>query len=677
MANDRLAELADELGLGFIVTHGSRAISVNTTLCALVGRSREAVLTAESAIPLFAPEARGALASLYALGSASPAFTHVDLSLLHVDGGQVPVAVGLSLAPGEDGTVDAVALVRDMRGDRQREAELDRLRDLVDRLPMGVLVWDARHCGAPEELRVATLNIAGAQVLGVEQRAAVGTTLAERFPDASLADATNLLALAGTGRTEPFPDVAFPRADGQLRLFRWLGIGLPEEQVAAVFEDITAERAEAARRRALLDRLSAISDAERHRLAIDIHDDTVQRIAAAALLIEGARRHADAPSVSDRLDSAASVLRSSLTDLRRLLFELSPPELTPGGLRTALQTATDHLFAASPTTAHLRVDLRKEPTDLVRTALYRIALEALTNVHRHARAALVAVAITEEADQLVLTVTDDGIGLRAAAEPGHLGIRSMQERAAAVGGTCSIDPAAHGRGTVVHARLPRHAEEPSEPPAAGVPWDHELGEARERLDTLAAALADARQEQFASRNQLRWTLALLRDLDATKAATHWLAQRAAEGLGRALRAGCAIHLLDPGHRDLARAGSWHSDPEQRDALDATIFADRPATSGHARTALVSRQPVLIDLTAADEHTRHEAAGLPFPLHSLIVAPVEAGTRVLGTVTAVRGRLVPAPFTNDDVEFVATMGSRIAWSLLRSRATDTIGGGGDA
>lgn len=665
MAEERLAELADELGLGFITTSGSRATAVNDTLCKLLGRSREDLLAADSAIALFAPDARSLLASLFALGSAGPAVTQAALTLVHADGAQIPVAVSLSLSPDDAGGVDAIALVRDMRGERWRERELQLMGDLLDRLPVGVLVWDAQDASAPEDMRLAAMNIAAARVLGVEKETARGTTLAERFPGTSRDDAINLFSLAGTTRAEPFRDVAYPDADGQLRLFRWQGLGLADGKVAAVFEDVTAERAEAARRRALLERLAAIADEERRRLALDIHDDAVQRVAAAALLIEGAQRHPDPATATENLGDAAGVLRSLLDELRRLLFELSPPQLTDHGLRTALDAAADYLFAASPTSAIVRVDLQEDPPEPVRTVVYRIALEALTNVYKHASAHVVTVTISEQADRLTLTVSDDGVGVQTPAAPGHMGLRGMQERAAAIGGSCSIETR-QGHGTVVHATLPRHPDRNAEPPSlpGGTGDDRERAVAEQRLQTLAEALAQARQQLFASRTQLRSTMALLDRLDTPEANPGSIAQLGAEQVGRALRAGCGVHLLSADHRWLERAGSWHADPEQRAALDASTFADQPTASGQARTVLVSREPVLVDLTSADEETRRQAASLPLALHSVIVAPLAAGAEVLGTITAVRGQLVPEPFTEDDVWFLMSIGSEIARSLRR-------------
>ena len=102
-------------------------------------------------------------------------------------------------------------------------------------------------------------------------------------------------------------------------------------------------------------------------------------------------------------------------------------------------------------------DISVESADLaelppaVEVAAYRIVTEALTNVVRHARASRCNVRMQLD-DELSLEVADDGLGLDAGARTG-IGLRSMRERAAELGGTLDID-AGDGRGTLVRARLP-------------------------------------------------------------------------------------------------------------------------------------------------------------------------------------------------------------------------------
>jgi signal transduction histidine kinase len=91
----------------------------------------------------------------------------------------------------------------------------------------------------------------------------------------------------------------------------------------------------------------------------------------------------------------------------------------------------------------------------VKEAVYRIAQEALTNTIKHARASQVALELNGGPRELVLQVSDNGVGFEAGngPVPGHLGLRSMQERAATLGGTVSVE-SAPARGTRVLVRIP-------------------------------------------------------------------------------------------------------------------------------------------------------------------------------------------------------------------------------
>jgi signal transduction histidine kinase len=103
------------------------------------------------------------------------------------------------------------------------------------------------------------------------------------------------------------------------------------------------------------------------------------------------------------------------------------------------------------------VDTADEPdaTPAIKEAIYRVGQEALNNIAKHAAATAVVITLAASAGELVLRVRDDGRGFDAAGSfPGHLGLRSMRERAAAVGGVIEIS-SAPGQGTEVTMRIPR------------------------------------------------------------------------------------------------------------------------------------------------------------------------------------------------------------------------------
>ena len=112
-----------------------------------------------------------------------------------------------------------------------------------------------------------------------------------------------------------------------------------------LLDDVTGKRRDEVHRRSLLARIVELSDAERRTIALGIHDEPVQLIAGAALLVAQMRRQ-DAVR-TDWLTEVDAALHRSMDSLRRLVFELSPPELVESGLPTALSRVVEHLFANS------------------------------------------------------------------------------------------------------------------------------------------------------------------------------------------------------------------------------------------------------------------------------------------------------------------------------------------
>jgi signal transduction histidine kinase len=150
-------------------------------------------------------------------------------------------------------------------------------------------------------------------------------------------------------------------------------------------------------------------------------------------------------------------VRATLADIRSLVYALRPPALDEFGLATAIREHAAHYQQADA--LQIEVDTPESLPPLpaaVEVAAYRIVLEALTNVARHAQARHCRVALTlagaDARQVLCLEVTDDGIGLPSDGRAG-VGLSSMRERAAELGGTWTIGPAPRG-GTRLCAWLP-------------------------------------------------------------------------------------------------------------------------------------------------------------------------------------------------------------------------------
>ena len=201
------------------------------------------------------------------------------------------------------------------------------------------------------------------------------------------------------------------------------------------------------------DRLVLAREEERRRIRRDLHDELGPALASQTFKLDAAIDLLDTdPAAAGALLQTLKQRNQALVgDIRRLVHELRPPALDELGLQGALSAHFGQTAAPFITVTATPDPLPPLPA-AVEVAAYRIALEAVNNVLRHARADTCAVELLVEDALLTLTVTDDGVGLSAGSGRG-IGLRSMQERAEEVGGTLAVENQAH-RGARVTARLP-------------------------------------------------------------------------------------------------------------------------------------------------------------------------------------------------------------------------------
>ena len=198
---------------------------------------------------------------------------------------------------------------------------------------------------------------------------------------------------------------------------------------------------------------------ERQRLARELHDSVSQLLYAIALGTHTAKEvlGQDSGRLSETLDSVLALAESAVSEMRFLIFELRPDYLENEALNTTLARLADAVRSRYSCDVRLEVCPEMNLTLDLKDALYRISHEALTNTARHARAGVATIRIREEDGQIVLVVEDDGVGFEPRASfPGHLGLQSMRERTAELGGVFEIE-SAPGKGTLVRARFPRPA----------------------------------------------------------------------------------------------------------------------------------------------------------------------------------------------------------------------------
>ncbi len=194
-------------------------------------------------------------------------------------------------------------------------------------------------------------------------------------------------------------------------------------------------------------RIVQTADAERKRLARNLHDGAQQRLASFALLLRLARAKVvvDPDHAEQLLEEAAVELDSALRELRELARGLHPAVLSDHGLRRALELRVER----APFPVRVDAPTHRLP-EQVETAAYYIVSEALANALKHAEPTMATVVVAREEESVSVLVRDDGKGGADVAGSGIVGLR---DRAEALGGFLTVE-SPPGEGTTIRAVLP-------------------------------------------------------------------------------------------------------------------------------------------------------------------------------------------------------------------------------
>ena len=322
------------------------------------------------------------------------------------------------------------------------------LISLLEHLPVGITVCDASGTHVYRNRLSQELTGAAGQVSVRSGRyAAAGRYFRagtdEIYPDSEL---PLLRALAGETVVVDDIEVDHPRR-GRVSL-SVRGAPLLDragrvEFAMVAFADVTTEKLLAT----VFQEQTRIL--ERERLAEGLHDEVIQLLAAARLLIGQLRRDDLAPAgEADRL------LGEAVARLRLILTGLKPCRGDASRLADALQHALAPLVAQG-VEASVDDRLTQPPTPRVNTTLREVCEEAIANIARHAQARRVSVVLEHAGGGIAAQVVDDGVGVAAAAPggAGHLGMHLMRERIARLGGRLEID-SSPGHGTAVRLWVP-------------------------------------------------------------------------------------------------------------------------------------------------------------------------------------------------------------------------------
>ena len=471
-ANHRLEEsltifkaLYEDAPVGYItLSEGGVVIDVNRRAAVLLGRSRRFV--------------RGRPLLFFADRSTTE---RVLRHLLRCRSGESPVATEVEFRLGNDktsqvelisrrtwlagGRIAFQTVVNDLSDRRETErviaAREKRYREIVETAYEAICRVDVSN-------RITFVNRAFTRLLGHPEETLIGTSHEQLLlpEDIEAERASFNRREAGRGDVR---ELRLRRADGSAV---WTGASatpLMDDDgefagMLRTYIDITDRKElETARERLVRD-LVAAQEAERQRVARELHDQMGQHLVGLSLGLNRLAQIVGAsPEITHITKRLEAITDTMARDVQHLAFELRPASLDDLGLADAVRNYADGMTRRFGLQVDVQCDRMPRLDSSAETTIYRIVQEALTNVAKHATARRVSVILEARGDRLHVIVEDDGIGfqpelVRHGGNGGRLGLRGMIERASLVGGEFQIE-SRPGRGTTVFVRVPLRREE--------------------------------------------------------------------------------------------------------------------------------------------------------------------------------------------------------------------------
>jgi PAS domain S-box-containing protein len=280
---------------------------------------------------------------------------------------------------------------------------------------------------------------------------------AEAYPDLSYRQDVLDFVAASTGE---WLDLKIKVRDGRVIDAACAIVHLSDGTRVAIAQDITERKRAEEILQTFSQRLIETQEAERRRVARELHDEIGQALTAIKINLQAVQHSAGASPLAPQLNESTGLVDHALQQVRDLSFNLRPSLLDDLGLMAALRWYLDREARRAGLIPEFAADLSEKrlPSEL-ETACFRITQEALTNVVRHAQASRVWVELRQRGAELSLVIRDDGIGFdvsavrRRRSSDMNLGLQGMQERALILGGRLEIQ-AAPGGGTEIHAWFP-------------------------------------------------------------------------------------------------------------------------------------------------------------------------------------------------------------------------------
>ncbi len=224
-----------------------------------------------------------------------------------------------------------------------------------------------------------------------------------------------------------------------------------EQELAGRLDELREADAD---RRQLIDDLARAQERERERIAEEIREDAIEPLVAVALRLQTVKRTTD-DEVARNVSKLEGSITGAIARLRHLTFTLHPETLARTSLAAALRDLLDHMTARGAVRTNLENRLTREPDAATRIRAYRIAQQAIANAVRHGQPDLITVALDERDGDLVVVVTDDGIGFDTTSAPAVTdgGLALMRRRAQLARGRLDVR-STPGEGATVELTLP-------------------------------------------------------------------------------------------------------------------------------------------------------------------------------------------------------------------------------
>jgi PAS domain S-box-containing protein len=314
-------------------------------------------------------------------------------------------------------------------------------------------LWATEHCRAMFGL---------GPDLPLTPQALLGTV----YPDDRSVASAAMQATTSVGKETPRREFRVAHPSGDLRWYlatahtEFDSQGKPL-RISGIVRDVTARKKAEQDAAQLSERVLALQDEERRRIAQELHDSTAQHLMAIGLNLTTLRSRAAAEGETRKLfDEIDSLLNETTKELRTFTYLLHPPNLESEGLRTTLKGFVSGFGRRTGLQTSVTSDRAADELPLpLQRSILRIVQEALSNVHRHASASRVSVNLKCLGDRMHLVINDDGRGIKETldhrtgeASSLGVGITGMTARMQQFGGKLHIRSG--GKGTTVHAVTP-------------------------------------------------------------------------------------------------------------------------------------------------------------------------------------------------------------------------------